>query len=881
MPATLPNPRRSATGQLPTVALACLLLIIAPTLTALAQTGTGGPLPHATPPATTTAPSSEAAPPVPAAQAAPPSPATAPTAGPELVPRPLIRRLDALVPEFDRLAKAVERVRGSDAELERQRAELEALRTSTAELRHAFAPPLRAITEQLQKLGPRPKPPAPAETPAIEGERNRLEQAVSRIDAAIKTLALTDERARQLVGRIQGYRNELISRDILQRTPSPMLPSVWQVVAGEMPRAVRQVTTILSGWSDLLASRPLTLALILLVCALAHILLTLTRAHRLPSLVPEPAAVEPGTVKRLANATLAAALKVAPGFAATVLLIASIRFTGLDNQLVAPLLESGLLAYTVATVTRLLAHAVLMPQHPSWRAIGIASGAARQLTLLVTLIGAVLAVDIVLDTLVRVLHLPPAVGIVKTHLATTAIAGLIGAVAMTGLPPGGGNGAAQRTAAIAAGWLRLPLLILAVGLVATSAVGYVGLAGFIARQTLAAMTGIVALLLINAGLRSALEPLAAPAPGEGASIAASPPRLIDRARQGMLPLVLQVALSAIAGITILSLLLLSWGFSTADLAGWGRAALFGFKIGDYTISLWRIMVAGILFAGVLVATRLLQRWLGGVVLVPQRMDAGIAHSIETGIGYLGTILAALIGLSYAGLDITNLAIVAGALSVGIGFGLQSIVNNFVSGLILLVERPIKVGDWIVVGEHQGHVRRISVRATEIETFDRASVVVPNSQLISGTVQNWTLRNAMGRLTIKVSAAYDSDPEHVMKVIMSAVERCQTILTYPAPRVTFSDFGASALDFTVHAFIGDVSKGLDAQTELRTAIFKAFRKEGIEIPFPQADVHLRDLDAVRALVARLAEERLRRPVEEPSTAAASTTDPSAMPRGDGA
>jgi len=779
------------------------------------------------------------------------------------VPPDLVRRLEAIVPELNRIAKAVERVRASDDELERQRAEVDSLRTNGAALRQAFEPPLRAIDEQLRKLGPRPKPPAPAETAAIEAERNRLERARSEIDAAIKTLDLTDERGRQLVGHIQSYRNQLISRDILLRSPSPMLPKVWREVAGELPRAARQVATILGGWSDLLATRPLTVAFLLLIAALIHTLTTLERARRLPRLVPEPPDPAPGSISRITTATLAAGLVVAPAFVAAAVLFAGVKLAGLDNQLVAPLLDAGLLAITVATMTRFVAHAVLMPRHPSWRALAITSPAAKRLTLLVGLIGGVLAVDIVLDALVRLLYLPPAVAIVKTHLATTAIAGLIGAIALTGLPAAPGTENARRASAVAASWLKVPLLALAVALVVVSVIGYVGLASFIARQTLAVLTGAVVFLLIHFAIRAGLAPDASVTPPgrSGQGVAPAPATLLETARQGYLGPVLQIVLSAFAGLALIALILLSWGFSTADLASWARAAVFGFKIGDYTISLWRIMAAGLLFAGVLAATRLLQRWLARVVLIPQRMDAGIAHSIEVGTGYLGMLLAALVGLSYAGLDITNLAIVAGALSVGIGFGLQSIVNNFVSGLILLVERPIKVGDWIVVGEHQGYVRRISVRATEIETFDRASVVVPNSQLISGTVQNWTLRNAMGRLTIKVSASYSADPERVMEVIKGAMERCPSVLQYPAPRVTFSDFGASALDFTVHAFIGDVAKGLDAQTELRTAIFKAFRSAGLEMPYPQADVHLRNPDAVEALVARLVDERAHRAAED--------------------
>ena len=176
-----------------------------------------------------------------------------------------------------------------------------------------------------------------------------------------------------------------------------------------------------------------------------------------------------------------------------------------------------------------------------------------------------------------------------------------------------------------------------------------------------------------------------------------------------------------------------------------------------------------LFIALLFATRLIQRWMREQALQQSRMDPGIANSIDTVVGYAGIALAALLAISYAGLDITNLAIVAGALSVGIGFGLQSIVNNFVSGLILLIERPIKVGDRIVVGDQQGHVRRISVRATEIETFDRASLIVPNSELITGRVLNWTHRDSLGAVNVKVGVGYDADPEQVIAILKKCAE----------------------------------------------------------------------------------------------------------------
>ena len=242
---------------------------------------------------------------------------------------------------------------------------------------------------------------------------------------------------------------------------------------------------------------------------------------------------------------------------------------------------------------------------------------------------------------------------------------------------------------------------------------------------------------------------------------------------------------------------------------------------------------------------------------PGRMDHGVANSIQTAVGYLGVVAATLAAVSYAGFDITNLAIVAGALSIGIGFGLQSIVNNFVSGLIILFERPIKVGDWVSVNNYEGHVRRISVRSTEIETFDRTNVIVPNSEFISNAVVNLTHRNALGRVIIPVGVSYQADPEFVQDLLLRVARDCPLVLGVPAPSVAFEDFGASSLDFTVRAYIEDVNNRLSVASDLRIRIFKALAAANVEIPYPQQDVHMRDLDPVRTVLQQLALERTTR------------------------
>ena len=218
-----------------------------------------------------------------------------------------------------------------------------------------------------------------------------------------------------------------------------------------------------------------------------------------------------------------------------------------------------------------------------------------------------------------------------------------------------------------------------------------------------------------------------------------------------------------------------------------------------------------------------------------QVDAGVRNSVKTGIGYLGVGLAVIVGVSAAGIDLSSLALVASALSVGIGFGLQNIVSNFVSGLILLVERPFKVGDHIVTGTTEGIVKRISVRATEIETFRKQSIVVPNSDLINSPVGNWTHRNRVQRSEIPVSVAYGTDPEKVIAILLEIATAVPDALQNPEPHVDFLAFGASSLDFELRFCLADYSDGIRIRAEVRIAILKRFELEGIEIPYARQDI----------------------------------------------
>jgi small-conductance mechanosensitive channel len=298
-------------------------------------------------------------------------------------------------------------------------------------------------------------------------------------------------------------------------------------------------------------------------------------------------------------------------------------------------------------------------------------------------------------------------------------------------------------------------------------------------------------------------------------------------------------------------LALIWGADVTDLSAAWRAISEGFRVGEVTIAPLDFFSFLLVFSVGYVLTRILQGVLSRSVLPVTGLDAGGRAAVRAGVGYVGVTLAALVAISATGLDLSNLAIVAGALSVGIGFGLQNIVNNFVSGIILLIERPIKAGDWVELGSGMGYVKRINVRSTEIETFDRASLIVPNSELISGPVTNWTHTNLNGRIIVPVGAAYGADPRQV-ETILTEIARAHTmLLRRPAPYVLFRRFGADALEFEIRGVLRDVNWILNVTSDINFEISRRFAEAGIEIPFAQRDLHLRNADELGRAIGEAA------------------------------
>lgn len=269
-----------------------------------------------------------------------------------------------------------------------------------------------------------------------------------------------------------------------------------------------------------------------------------------------------------------------------------------------------------------------------------------------------------------------------------------------------------------------------------------------------------------------------------------------------------------------------WGVTTEDLKDWVDHLSSGITIGSIKLDFSDAGAAIAVFFALYILTKAVQLFLSKRLFPQTHMDRGVQDAVYTLIGYIGVSIALLTGLSTLGLDMSKLAIVAGALSVGIGFGLQTIVNNFVSGLILLFERPIRVGDYVKIGAEQGRVRRIRVRATELETTQAGSIIVPNSKLISDNVTNWTLESRSVRLEIVLVVNNAADTEAVKNLLLKAAAEHPTVRKRPEPQVLFTNFTATAKEFELRCFTRDIADRPQVASDLRFAIDKAFKDQGI-------------------------------------------------------
>ena len=300
-------------------------------------------------------------------------------------------------------------------------------------------------------------------------------------------------------------------------------------------------------------------------------------------------------------------------------------------------------------------------------------------------------------------------------------------------------------------------------------------------------------------------------------------------------------INLLIGALVITYILVVWRVYESHVEAIQGVLSIGLTVGSWRITVGLVIIAAALLYCSFIVSRAVQRVLMEEVFPRRHMERGAQISMGRLVHYGFVLLGFLLALAALGVDLKNITIIGGAFGVGIGFGLQTIVNNFICGIILLFERPIKVGDYVELGGQWAEIKEIGLRATTVQTFDRADIVVPNTDLITNQVTNWTRSDRLARIRIPIGVAYGSDVTLVMKILLECVEENPLVMRSPTPGVYFIGFGESSLDFQLRVYLSEIDNWYIVQSELLQEIDRKFRLEGVEIPFPQRDLHVRSVD----------------------------------------
>lgn len=716
------------------------------------------------------------------------------------------------------------------------RARIETIQLAINDLRGRANERLQRFEAALSKLG---EPPAEGEeeVPQVARERDRINKDIARVGGVIKQVELMNFRAGELSDQLAGLARERFTRRILGRMDVPLDPVVWFEAWGEIVKLPSMVEARYSNLelegrvSDQLSEIAPGLVLLAFIVIAALIGGEIIVLHYTParwSKVPDEDRVSliSGTRFLFTAMVPGIALMIAYG----ILESRDALLNGAMGDFVHQCFAAALFLLFVGAAVR----SVHSPFAPKMRRSGTTVQGARVVGFCSLAIAVIFACDMVLLQGATTLGTSLDVALVQSVSNVLVISVLL-FVSSLGVFWQHDERDRHEIWSKIERRSRRGMRVIAILLPVLMLVGYIALARFILENLMMALAFLTCYWLLRGYCRALIHTyLVRPKSGEDSNV--------TDAVHGTLYFWLRVLVDVVMfSIAVPVAVMIFTDVAWADLILAVQQAFIGIQVGGIHFSLRSVLLAALMFVIVLAVMRFFQRMLSTRVLPNTKLDQGLQHSVSAIFGYAGICLAILLAVSAAGLDLSNLAIIAGAISVGIGFGMQSIVNNFVSGLILLVERPIKVGDWIVVGADQGFVKDIRVRATEIETFDRSSVVIPNSELISNRVLNWTLKERSGRGIIKIGVSYGADIEKVRDILFEMADKRREILTYPAPQVVFMDFGASSLDFELRYFLRDIGDVMTVASSIRFEVVQRFRDEGIEIPFPQRDLNLRDID----------------------------------------
>ncbi|MDF3981727.1 DUF3772 domain-containing protein [Luteibacter sp. PPL201] len=750
------------------------------------------------------------------------------------------QQIDDLRGQLDKVEKAMKADDVDDATIDDLRGTAADIVGKAQKVSSALQPNRDAAKARLDQLGP---PPANGghEAPELVATRKDAQKAFDAVDAQIKQADGIALEAQQTGNQLSDLRRIRFEQTISKRTHSPLSRAFWSDPAAALPHDLANLKTFgQSVHDDVLASWAKGSRTALITCVLLGVLLMTGVRFYLERRARDLTAnrMPPGRLRRSA---------LIVGIALT-----STLTTGLGTQLIylglnwndtfsddTNTIATGIvrLVYFGAFIAG-LGRALISAKRPSWRLPSLSDETALQLRRFPMLLSLTVVLFQFIHTLNRTIG-SSLTATVTTSSLQAVVLSIIVAAALVRLgrghrhAPDGTPPPARPVWAslfIVAAWLAIVAAWIAL------LTGYIAFAAFLASRVVWTVIVIAATYLAMRVVDDLFETLLSekgPMSARAQAVFGMPPKLLDQAG---------VLLSGVARLALflfgLTAVMKGIGADASDVVALG-GKLQSLEIYGVKMQPERVLTAiGMFFVGLL-AVRVVKTWMSDQYLPRTELDPGMRSSLTTLLGYVGVVIVVAIALLAMGLSVQNIAWVASALSVGIGFGLQAIVQNFISGLILLAERPVKVGDWVVLDDAEGDIRRINVRATEIQVADRSTIIVPNSSFITKPVRNMTMSNPQGRVMTKLPMPLDTDPVVVREHILAAMREHPSVAETPAPLVMMDNIDHTAMTFLVICYVGSPRDAGGVKSDLLFDIVARLRAANIPLLRPQ-DLVLRSV-----------------------------------------
>ncbi len=737
--------------------------------------------------------------------------------------------------EWDRILREIEaRVDQPTppANVERLRTQVSDVRDQAEDRRREITRDAEELRDQLESLGPAPESGAPEEAPEIKSRRSQLNRALADLDGQIKQCDLVVVRSENALRRIAEREFERQTGNLLVRLPPPHELDTWLNAGSQVMSIARQLhrrEVVREGKNNLIV-----FPLVIMGTVVAVVLGRAVRRRMQRHYGRDPAIAHPSYGRRwIAAAVEGIGGGLIPALL-IVLLLSAAWWLVVERFIDAPLPWGLLTAIVFYLLAAALVRAAFSPDLPNWRVSPVGEAASAKIGWRLNALALVFAINMAVDTFFVRINEPPEFLSLHSFILNLFLALVLLSLLPAGLwrterhaPEGLEGDALPAPAAALSSYVRVLLGIIAVVALTANVLGYAALADYLLHNTLYTLLMIGSMVALRTLLRELFAHLAA----SPAGIMNATRRVLALSEHGGR----MINVWGLAGIDLLLVLsgalagLILWGIPPQDLFEWLLGVFKGVTVGSYHFSLADMLLAIAVFVVLLIITRVVQRFLEFRLLPNTGLDIGVRTAITAGLGYLGVGVALLAAVSTLGINLTGLAVVAGALSVGIGFGLQNIVNNFISGIILLIERPVKVGDVVAIKEHEGVIRRIRVRSTEIETGQQAHVIIPNADLLQNAVVNWTHQSRAGRVDIRLTVSYRADIDTVESLLLDCARRQPRVSRYPEPAVLVNNFGERGVELQLGFHVADVNDKGRVGSEVRKAILRALAAQGIAIP----------------------------------------------------